>query len=86
MESAFGKLHVQIVHAQNKLVGLKSWKVLGEVLHRIVKPMYKTEIPEHLLKCLGIKGSVMHCISNVFNTFSNFDFSVHAVVLLHTEH
>lgn len=47
--------------------------------------MYKTETPEHLLKCLGIKGSKMLYICEVFNIFSCFDFSVHAVVLLLVE-
>lgn len=42
--------------------------------------MYKTEIPKHLLKCLGIKGSVMHYICKVFNIFSYF------MVLLLIEH
>lgn len=69
------------------LVGLKSWKVLWALQNSNVKPMYKTEIPEHLLKfSLGIQSSVMKYMYNFLNIFSYFDFSVHPMVLLLLEH
>lgn len=48
--------------------------------------MYKTEIPEHLLKCLGMQSSVMNYMCKFFYIFSYFDFNVHTMVLLLLEH
>lgn len=50
---------------------------------RKCEAMYKTEIPEHLLKCLGAKHSVMHYTCNIF---SHFALNVDTMVLLITEH
>lgn len=60
---------------------------LGKLLEHTaaIKPMYKTEIPEHLLKCLAIKRGVMHCTCNISNIFSCFALNTARMALNVTE-
>lgn len=60
---------------------------LGKLLEHAaaIKPMYKTEIPEHLLKRLAIKRGVMHCTCNISNIFSCFALNTARMALNVTE-